>query len=474
MIKDNRTIVEITSTYIKVLQITAQRNAPLLTNLEIYETKDRSEKQLIDLLVRSNIKTKNTILVLPKRNVILKHFSLPSQNEEEIRKMLSLKVVQQVPFSQEEIIFDHLTMEKTSDGYTKVLVAISPLEQIATNRRILEKAGLVTTNVLINSFGIVGWFRQLLPQEKKPLGILNLDIDGTEFCFCYQGKFLFSRNFNFGLNDLNDKNIVDILHQVELTLKAYQNEFPKLHIEKIFIASDAFQIESLKKSMLERFNLPIESIKPSERISCELQVLSLIKNNPMVSITGGWGFAISGIDQQIDLMPRSLENASTTPLSIKKFLPFLLSSIILILLIIAALSMGTYQKYLHLQKLQNDFSKIENNSKTEQQKLNNIHKIQTLIRNYYPLMDLLRDIFQKTPPGVSFNYFYFSQDYSLTIEGLSPSQAALSEFQETLKNLTWFKDINLEKSTTRQYNGKKLFEFKFKCQALFPGELKNQ
>ncbi len=474
MIKDNRTIIEITSTYIKVLQVSVQRNNPILSNLEIIETKKHTEPQIIEKLSRLNLKTKNTLLVLPKRNVILKNFSLPSQNEDEIKKILSLKILQEIPFSQEEIVFDHLIVDKLSDGYTKVLAAISPLDQISTNLKILKKAGLNVTSVLINSFGIIGWFRQLLPQEKKPISILNLDCDGAELCFCAQGKFLFSRNFNFNLNDLNDQNIADILNQIELTHKAYQNEFPKLNIEKIFIASDIFQIETLKKSILDHFNLPVEVIKPSERITCELQALSLIKNNPMISITGSWGFVVAAGDHQIDLMPRSLKIEEQTPLTINRFLPFLLSASILLVLIVIASSMGIYQKYLHLERLQKTYSSIQETTKTGNTKLNDIRIFRHLLDQHLPMADVLRDIYLKTPAGITFRFINFNRDYSFTIDGVGPSQEAIKDFQQRLTDLPWFKDVNIEFSNPRQYNKQELFDYRIACQIIGPEEFKKQ
>ena len=474
MIKDNRTIIEITNTYIKVLQIAVQRNSPILSHLEIIEIKNHTEQQIIEKLSRLNIKIKNAILVLPKRNVILKNFSLPSHNEDEIQRILSLKILQETPFSQEEIVFDHLLLDKSPDGYTKILAAISPIDQISTNLKLLKKSGLNITNVLINSFGIVGWFRQLFPQEKKPVAILNLDSDGAELCFCFQGKFLFSRNFNFSLNDLNDKNIADIIHQIELTMKAYQNEFPKLNAERIFISSDVFQIETLKKDILEHFNLPVEIIKPSERIVCELQALSLIKNNPMISITGGWGFVVSGAGNQIDLMPRSLQKEEQAPLSINKLLPFLLAASILLILIVIASSIGIYQKYLYLEQLQKTYSDNQEKSKNENKKLNDIRMFRQLLSQNLPLANVLRDIYQNTAPGVSFRFLDFNKNYSLTIEGSAPSQEAVTNFQQKLTDLTWFKDVNLESSNPRQYNKQELFNFKMICQAYHPEELKKQ
>ncbi len=458
MIKENRTIIEVTNTYLKVLQIKMQKGKPFLSNLDIIETSNRTEQQVINLLSQVSIKVKNTIVVIPKRYVILKQFSMPSQDEQEIHKMLSLKILQQVPFTQEEIVYDHYILEKLPDGYTKVLSAISPIEQISACLKPLEGAGLTVSNVFISSFGIAGWFSQFT-EEKNPLGILNLDYDDAELCFYYEGKFLFSRNFNAGLSDLRKDDLSDMLNQVELTLKAYQNEFPALNIEKIFIATDFTQIETLSKGIVERFNIPVEIIRPSEKIPCELQVLSLIKNYSMVSLIGAWGFVNAGTEHQIDLVPRVAQNSNEPQFAINHLLKFLLSLSVLLALIVFALRFETYQKYVYLQSLEKRIDAIQEKSKEEEKKLDNIRKIQSISHPQVPLTDILRDIYQATPSEIYFRQISFDQDLTLRIDGIAGNQNILSSFQKRIQNLTWVKSVTLQKKNSQQYNNQGYLDF---------------
>src|SRR3989338_2358429 len=105
MNKKLTTVIEITDTHIKLFQARTSGTGSILTyfdNKKITTFSDEAVTKLLSTMVaRQRISSGHVLCVIPRRFAILKHASFPSHQEEEIRKMVSLQVVNNVPYSRE-------------------------------------------------------------------------------------------------------------------------------------------------------------------------------------------------------------------------------------------------------------------------------------------------------------------------------------------------------------------------------------
>ena len=180
----------------------------------------------------------------------------------------------------------------------------------------------------------------------------------------------------------------------------------------------------------------------------------------MVSITGPWGFILSGTDHQIDLKPRSQQKTNQSPLMVKEFLPLLLSAGVFLILLTAMLHIKTYENYLYLKALEKQFDPLQGKAASEKQKLQDIRKIQSLLQSHLPMADVLRDVYSSTPQGIVLTRLSYNSDSSFNIEGAASNQNTLNEFEQRLNSLVWFKNIALQKAVPKLYNDQKLLAFK--------------
>ena len=123
---------------------------------------------------------------------------LPSQNESEIRKMLDLQLVNQIPYALEDVIYDFVVVDREPSGYVRVLVAIVHRQDVSEKfLKLCKEAGLQPERFVLSSLGIIHWLNYQQGKIPAPVSsnqtvlVLNIDVNHTEICFCHDQNLLF-------------------------------------------------------------------------------------------------------------------------------------------------------------------------------------------------------------------------------------------------------------------------------------------
>src|SRR5437870_3946370 len=127
MARNITTTIEITDTYIKLLQAKSQRE-PLISYGNAGKIEQANDDHVAGVLTQMvstrGFEAGELIGIIPRRFAILKHLKLPSQSEVEIKRMLSLQIGTQVPYAREDIIFDSQIVARDLNGYSQVLLLV--------------------------------------------------------------------------------------------------------------------------------------------------------------------------------------------------------------------------------------------------------------------------------------------------------------------------------------------------------------
>ncbi|MGC9053235.1 MAG: pilus assembly protein PilM, partial [Candidatus Hydrogenedens sp.] len=138
-------------------------------------------------------------LVLPRHEITSRIVTLPSQDIEEIKNMVSLSAEEFVPYSLEEIQISQCILEKLPDFQSRVFVAIAHRDLIQEKIKILQKAGweplgiLVSTGLLINSAPEI-----LKKSSQIHVLFVHLTIAGIEVAIFDKHTLHFSRGVRMG------------------------------------------------------------------------------------------------------------------------------------------------------------------------------------------------------------------------------------------------------------------------------------
>ena len=460
-------VLEINDTHIKLLQAQGPVGARTLVYADIQKIEQFTDEALEKLLTRMqaacSINNDLLTLLIPRRVVILKQLSLPSQSEEEIRRMLNLQIVNYMPYTRDDVVFDFCVVEKEVNGYAKILVAIVHREIVLRYLRIMQKIQLNPHRVGVSSFGLQAWFNLQHDQvdlvSAAPTMFIDIDQTQSEICFFYKGKMLFSRSIRYGARDLNAEQIDDFFEQIGLTLGTYKKGQWGPEIKMILMAPALPEGEGLKSKMEEYFGLPVAEQTPFAEGLDE----GLLKKEPGVSTTAALGFLLGKDEVAIELMPQEIKTIKLSRVFRLVVLQFLLLLGLSVLLTGAALGLGLYHELAQLRRIQRDLARTNPLAQQAENRMALIDMIKGKVQNQVLIADVLNDLIRLTPADVTFNSIYFDQLQTLTIQGSAPSGTGVNAFQNNLVNSAKFSDVNLEYATKRRRFDSEFTEFKIVC-----------
>ncbi len=464
--------LEVTDTHIKLLQGKGAAADKIITAGEIHAVHTPSDDELIKTL--SDIVTAKrfrapTVVIIPRRFTILKQMSLPSTEETEIRKIIDLQIINKVPYSREDIIYDYLLLEKDPSGYSKVLVVIVHRDVIQRYLKIANKARLQVSRFTLSSIGLLHWFSYQVTKGRlqllQPTVLINIDETDAEICFCQNDKLLFSRGIPFGAKDLTDQHLPDFLEQVALTLKSYQKDNMGPDVASFVLISTIPQVNLLKEKLKEEYQIPIEILTPIDNLSCPKDLnLSSIWGQSGVSLAVSLGTLLAPDTKLLNLLPVDVRHSGALKFKRQQGVKTILLICITLLMGLFAVNSEFYRYRHQLTDLQGKIVQF----KPQIEEAKKINQLVSFVRkNIYgriPIADVIAELYRLTPDDIAFSALSINDQGIITIQGFSQSPGSVNTFQSQLVNSSMLKEVTLQYASRSRVFNEALTDFKITCQ----------
>jgi Tfp pilus assembly PilM family ATPase/Tfp pilus assembly protein PilN len=456
MRKKVTTIIEITQSHIKVLEGAISRSRPNARRYDTEKIVDVTSQGIAKTLSRMMDKRSRrnyTIAVAPRRQVMLRVFSLPSTKEEELKKMIFLQIVRQVPYQKDDIVFDFIVIGKDASGYTKVLTAVVRKESINQYFKIFLQAGVTINAIALSSMSIANWV--FYAQRKKPFSsvfaVLHVDSVNSEICFCEKDKLLFSRFINFGTRDLAVSQQDNLIREIEMTFQTFQKENTGQNPEAMFILAPEDLARDFSGKIQEALKIQTSIVDPIQ-ISSGLKKQSGVplSEEPPCSPVVALGTTLKGVQRSFNLLPVEVSEKRSYREKKNVVAQFFV-------LFILCLSLLTGIFFMRLERQKQAFFALEKRSLTFEPRLIDLEKkkerIKT-IKNYLnigPLaIDVLNELYRLTPEDIFFRLVQINQQQQITMQGVADQLSNVNAFQNQLVNSSMFKEVNLQYATQRR------------------------
>lgn len=469
MSKQLISILEITDQHIKLLQGKEVRKNKIVTSLDICPIINLSDKEIIraltDLVSRHGLRTVDLNLILPRRYAIFKQMRLPSQNANELRKMIGLQLISHVPYSLEDVIYDYFVLNTETDGYAQILVIIVHQDIINRYLKIIEGAGLSMSKMGLSSFGISGWVSYQGRKEKliehRVVAVVNIDAMHSEICFCMGNKVFFSRSINYGAVDLQESHLVQLITQIELSIKAYNEEKMGPPIGKIIIISSNPKISNIKQRLEKEMNLDLAVFSPLENIDMKKNMKPhAFKDDSGISLTVPLGFLLEDNLPSVKLLPKEVHASQETR---KKKLQLIKSVLLLgmvVVLSIVALGLEVPLKEKQLAKIEKKSEGIKTVLTKAKKQIDLAQEIDDVFSKRVIISELLYDLFLLTPDSISYRSIDFDKNGKCILQGYASSRGEINNFQTALVQSQTFQEVNLEFATQRRIFNAEVTDFK--------------
>ncbi len=467
--KNFRTTIEITETHLKCVQLKWLKGRHVVTSCDIKAFLQHSDEEIVKYLrevCRSKkVEPSELMVVVSRQWVILKQIHLPSQNDEEIAKMVPLQLVSRIPFSLEEVVYDYEILQKGMDGYSKVLVFVIHKNVSDRYMKIFNDAGIRFIYLTISSYGLAGWLNYAQDQKIfDPRGgtlLVNIDSTRTELCFCSKRQLIFSRSVHCGARDLNEGRVGEFVKQVALSLQTYQKEAIGEEIKDIVILSVLPQAQTLKAKFETELKVPVHILTGYENIFIQNSInMAELKTRTDTTMAVLLGLMIAPLHKHINLTPQEFHDINQAGVSRQRWIKFALLSVVAVLLGSGILGLRYIQKRNVLNSIGFQIEELKQESRTAQQKMKFMELIKSRLDSRIMFADFMQELMAAMPEEVFVRSLSMTDNRRLAIEGYAQSSSHLNNFQQNLIKSALFKDVNLEFATKRILHDMEVTDFK--------------
>jgi len=474
MRKRANTIIEITESHIKCLQtrLTAGRLHLMHCHVTgiIQHSDEEITKTISSFLNLAKSQAQNIITVIPRRFVIQRHISLPSHDEEEIQKMVSLQIVKQVPYPKEDIVVDHITLQKVPNGYAKVLVVMVHKEVVGRYLKIFQDAGLHLNILTLSSEGLLNLSSHRERKNRLKTGpslvVINVDSAHTEICFFDDGKLLFSRSINYGAKDLNPEHIQAFVEQIHLTMTAYQKENISDVFSKITLFSSIKEILFLKEKLEAEYKVPIEAINPLGEVFRRKDLLlpdALERGGASLAV--GLGLGLTENRKMINLLPVEVSDTRKIKQKRREWVKAGLLSAVVAALLIGIFSLSAYKKSQYVDQIAALVEETEKKVAQIREQSKRMEVLEEKLAPKVPVLEIISELYDVTPVSVSYRLVQLDEKKALTLQGISENSPDVNNLQQSLVQSPIFDNVTLQYATKRKmFRGVEVTDFKITCQ----------
>ncbi len=451
--KIQTTIVEITESHVRFLQAYRGTDAVHIVFDQEKELPVSSQEKISEVISKffsSHRKKRGEIIaVIPRRQVILKHLKFPSTVDEELRGMVKLQAVQNLPYAKEDMVWDYIVLDKEPSGFTRVLILAVHRQVVDRYLRIFHGAGRDLDKLALSSFGLFYWYSDQIKNFGRiaadPIVMLNIDRTHSEICFLDKGRLCFSRSIPVGEKDLSQEMIPAFKKQLISTMEIYQKEQMGEMAETILLICALSEVSLLAEELKKEMGIAVETIAP-----------------PSWPALAGLAYCDSA--KIINFMPEEIKRFKNSKKKRNEMVKTLTCFLIMVIATASAFGVHIGKDWLFLKQLQAEQSKIKPAVKKIEERKKQLRFMKDQMAFRIQAADFLSELFQLMPEGVFLSSLSLNQEGFLLLQGFTQDGGKVNVFQEKLLKAAFLKNVTLQYSTKQKSYDTELTHFQISCQ----------
>ena len=468
-----RTVIAVTDTDVKILQARMRRGVPVPFHSFVKPRQNASEDvlpaALLEGLSAPGSRAGHIILLVPRRQVLVRQVRLPSHSGQEIQRMVDLQVSHLTPFTREDIVTCHSILDRDPDGHARVLIQAVQKDIVFGYLRLLSDRKLSCQRVILSSSGISAWYKTNMcsRQDKgRVAAVLDVDRRGSELCFMQDDSLLFSRYLAFGHEVERPEEAEVFLSQILLTMEAYRREAMGNPVSRFIVVSDA----EFGRRLKELLGKHLEGVPDIELVSARQQALDKHKKNHPGLFSGAvsWTALLGGISEsfskEANLIPREIIQIKSSTVRRREMTRFMIVLLGTLGILWGAFNLDNFQKEKTLAQFKAALKDQQVEVKRAQENIQAVEALQNKLLSRTVLVDILQGLYGKVPEAIALRSLQLDPNGTIILLGFGESRSAVNQFHNNLVSSAMFQKVALEYATERKRFKEEYVEFKILCQ----------
>jgi Tfp pilus assembly protein PilN len=404
-----------------------------------FTQKEKASKIIRSSCQRNKIDFKKDFsCVIPRHLLTIKDFEVPSTNADEIEQMVNFQLQDSLPYRLEDLSIQNLIYPSQKEGYSRIKSIVVQKELIGDLLEIANLSQIKISKIDLSSNVLLNRFRMIYSKEpffKEASLLINVEGESVDFVFLKNGHALLSRGMLLNKENFKER----FLKEFEKSLSLFNHEFSD-KLLSVFLWGKRHNLSILADLISKQTNLKTETKEDED----------LLKS-----------LAYSSYKQRskINLMPRAIKEKQRQSLKRRSFLKITFLSIIMVLFLLLALFFDFKEKEKQLAVINSQIEQIESEAIGVQQKINIIEEALAKQAQTLQSLEILKELYLVTQPGIFFNSFSLIPAKSGVIKGQAEELDKILEFVSRLESSPLFENVELKYSSKRRLKEKEIVDF---------------
>ncbi len=433
------------------------------------------------LLSELGVSKPTAICALAASAVTTKNIEVPSVDPAEIKSIIDLQAGRHTPYAREEILIGYITIGVFQRNYTKVLLVIVNRDQILKQLGFMVQAGVKVEKVVFAPEATAMYYWQMLnlKEDDKPIGIIDISHQTTDFIIAWNKTIVTSRSIPVGMNHLikegqpaQEKLLTELMQSVEV----YQGEDIGPLPTQYVLACDDSKLTDLQPLLQDKLKTSINVMPYLDHISAPqpvmLKLVSEYNDDSFLNIIASGSMS----DQlRLDLTPAEIRSQRAIEEKGKQIIFVGIYCLIILALVCAIFFSKIYFRSIYLKELKADSS--------EKQKLvdalEQVSRKTQIIKGYagerLVALDIVKTLYRLIPEEIYLQSITVEEDGTIDLQGTSESMSRVFNLVTALEDSALFKGVKTKSTSSKQERGKDVavFEITFRLESA-PDEEKKE
>lgn len=460
---------EITKTWVKALWGKNTSKGIEIKGLVTRQLKEDSAEELskiIPFILDKKIfkKYKPLVLCLPRSQITLRNLNFPTKDNRELDSIVKLHITQQVPYSREEIIYDYKVLEKTSSGYTKVLLGIVHRELLRKQFSPFEMLNLYPENVQLSTFGLMHLLQKanLLVKDDPELKMcLDIDSDFSDFMIFKGNEILFSKSIAIGYTLLREQDrLTRFIGELKQSIVVFHTEETRENPSRLYITGAIPEGVNIAHEINSTLQIPVETIDP---ISVTGPLKELKNVSKEVSFSALLGVAMKPMSDRFRFfLPEAKQKQDMRNMAKNLIATGSIIAYLIVLLLLSFIG-KIYSGQNYLNKLNTGIASLESRNSEPIQILDKAKSIKNFTKQKNSFLYYYYELAKITPQNITINRLIFNKQEEFSLVGKGTDMGEIFKYVTVLNNAKIFGKIELRYSRKKTQDESEFNEFEIMC-----------
>ena len=455
----NRIIsIEIGDGLIKIAEVGISKGKKQITRLiskKISDDPAEISLELKDIFQSLKPIPEEVQINIPRHFVTARYLKIPSVDDQEINKIMKIESMKHLPYTDEKVIYGHRIIEKTSDGYSKILLVIAQASVVNDFIDILNKAQIGGLKFLsLSSEALFSWYILATEgREREDVMVVNLDSGHIDINIIEKDKLVFTRGIACSARD--PKIIDKITSEINISMNTYQKESSKT-VSKIILTGQKKETEEYKIVLSKKSKVPIEILNDTQGMSISEDV-EIPQDG--VSFAELLGLLLKSEDMKINLLPEEAKEEVRFVLSKNNLITAIFLFLLFITVIFGIFIKKLHDKYVYLSGINIELKKIEPKVVAAKKVTKDMNIIQEVVAEKPLAIDIVSELYGITPNNISLSMVSFERKKTVTMRGSSQALGDVLKYVTVLENSPYFKGAKVKYANKRMAQNMEMVDF---------------